>query len=76
MLNWTTRQTVARLLFTAENILYSSPKGTLGSVEMQWLLVVPLCGCGGHTMRGRRVARTHMLLPNSPTWHIDLSNCF
>lgn len=75
-LNWATGQTVASFIFTAETIFFSSPKGTLGAVGMPRLLFVPLCHRGGRVMGGRKVARTRMLLPNSPTWHIDLSNCF
>lgn len=75
-LNWTTGQTMDSFIFTAETIFFSSPKGTLGAVGMPWLLFVPLCHCGGRVMGGRKVARTCILLPNSPTWHIVLSNCF
>lgn len=67
---------MASFIFTAENILYCSPKESLSCVEMQWLLIVSLCDGGGHMMRARKVARTHTLLPNSPTWHIDLSSHF
>lgn len=66
---------MASFTFTAETVLYSSTEGALGAVEMPWLLFVPLCDCRGQMGR-RKVARTHMMLPNSPTWHIDVSNCF
>lgn len=74
-LNWTTRQTMASFTFTAESVVCSSPEGALGAVEMPWLLFVPLCD-GGAQMGRRKVPRTHKMLPNSSTWHTDVSNCF
>lgn len=68
MLNWTARQALASFIFTD-----SSPKGTLGAVEILWLKFVPLSLRGGCMMGGRKVARMHMLLPT--TWLIDPSNC-
>lgn len=74
-LGWTTRQTVASFMFTPEIVLCSSTEGALGAVEMLWWLLVPLCDDGGQMGR-RKVPQTRMMLPNSPTWPIDVSNCF
>lgn len=61
MLNWTTGQTVASFIFTAETILYSSPKGTSSAAEIPWLLFVPLYLGGGHVMGGRKVCSCQMV---------------
>lgn len=66
---------MASFTFTAEAVLYSSTEGALGAIEMLWLLFVPLCDGGGQMGR-RKVPRTHRMLPNSPTWHINVRNCF